>query len=34
MDLDLSKNQITDIGLKAIATSLMSNNSLKYLNLA
>ena len=34
MDLDLSKNQITDLGLKAIATSLMSNNSLKYLNLA
>jgi hypothetical protein len=32
-ELDISKNQITDIGLKSIAIGLMGNNSVKNLNL-
>ena len=33
VDLDLSKNAITDIGLKNLANSLKINRSIKYLNL-
>ena len=32
-DLDLSKNQVTDAGLRALSESLKKNSSVKYLNL-
>ena len=33
-DLDISKNLITDIGLKLVSQALSGNNSVKFLNLA
>lgn len=34
MDLDLSRNLITDVGLATLADALLHNRSIKYLNLS
>ncbi len=34
MDLDLSRNLITDVGLATLADALLHNSSIKYLNLS
>jgi len=34
VDLDISKNQITDAGLKTLSASLKLNTTLKFLNLS
>lgn len=34
VDLDLSRNSITDLGLQNLAETLINNNSIKYLNLS
>lgn len=34
VDLDLSRNQLTDLGLNNLSEALLGNNSIKYLNLS
>lgn len=34
VDLDLSRNLISDVGLTALGTALLNNKTIKYLNLA
>jgi len=34
VDLDLSRNLVTDVGLATLGTALCNNKSIKYLNLA
>jgi Ran GTPase-activating protein (RanGAP) involved in mRNA processing and transport len=34
LDLDISKNGITDVGLKTLCTALKINNTIKFLNLS